>query len=200
MNVLVSGATGLTGQRLIPQLIEAGHSPIALVRESSDTSSLPEGCATRKGDLTDLPDDVCEGVDAVIFAAGSGGDTSDEMTDKVDRDGAQALVDRAKGAGIKRFVMLSARGVDKPDPDAKLYRYALAKRAADEYLVASGVPFSIIRPGALTKDDGQRDIRLGDDVEGDGTTARGDLAAVLVRAVDDDALANRIVPMESHGI
>jgi len=122
------------------------------------------------------------------------------MTDKVDRDGAKALVDRAKAAGVKRFVMLSARGVDDPDPDSDLYHYALAKKAADEHLIASGVPYAIIRPGALTHDDGQRDIRLGDDVEGNGTTARGDLAAVLVRAVDDDALENRVVPMESHGI
>tara|TARA_B100000678_G_scaffold182221_2_gene152250 strand:- start:897 stop:1499 length:603 start_codon:yes stop_codon:yes gene_type:complete len=200
MNILVSGATGLTGQRLVPQLIEAGHAPIALVRESSDTSTLPAGCSTRKGDLTDLPADVCEGVDAVIFAAGSGGHTSEEMTDKVDRDGAKALIDRAKAAGVKRFVMLSARGVDHPEPDSDLYHYAKAKREADGYLKASGVPYAIIRPGALTKDDGQRDIRLGDDVEGDGTTARGDLAAVLARAVDDDALANRVVPMESAGI
>jgi|TARA_R100000049_G_scaffold5031_1_gene12940 uncharacterized protein YbjT (DUF2867 family) len=200
MKVLVSGATGLTGQRLVPQLIEAGHSPVALVRDSSDTSSLPDECETRKGDLTDLPDDVCEGIDAVIFAAGSGGKTGPDMTDKVDRDGAKSLIDRAKAAGVKRFVMLSARGVDDPDPDSDLYHYALAKKAADEHLIASGVPYAIIRPGALTKDDGKRDIRLGDDVEGDGTTARGDLAAVLARAVDDDALENRVVPMESHGI
>ncbi|NCP18836.1 MAG: SDR family oxidoreductase [Erythrobacter sp.] len=200
MNVLVAGATGLTGQRLVPQLIEAGHTPTALVRDGSDTSSLPEGCATRKGDLTDLPADACEGMDAVIFAAGSGGDTSEEMTDKVDRDGAKALADRAKAAGVKRFVMLSARGVDNPDPDSGLYHYAKAKREADEYLKSSGVDYTIIRPGALTKDDGKRDVRLGDDVEGDGTTARGDLAAVLTRAVDEDSMKNRIVPMESVGI
>ena len=200
MKVLVSGATGHTGKRIVSELLDAGHSPVALVRESSDTSELPEGCETRLGDLTDLPADACSGMDAVIFAAGSGGGTGPEMTDKVDRDGAKALVDRAKAAGVKRFVMLSARGVDDPDPDSDLYHYALAKKAADEHLIASGVPYAIIRPGALTHDDGQRDIRLGDDVEGNGTTARGDLAAVLVRAVDDDALENRVVPMESHGI
>ena len=200
MNVLVSGATGHTGQRLVPQLIEAGHSPIALVREGSDTSTLPAGCTTRKGDLTDLPQDVCEGVDAVIFAAGSGSKTGPDMTDKVDRDGAKALVDRAKAAGAKRFVMLSARGVDDPDPDSDMYHYALAKKDADDHLKASGVAYTIVRPGPLTKADGKRDIRLGDDVEGDGTTARGDLAAVLVRAVDDDALANRVVAMESAGL
>ena len=200
MKVLVSGATGHTGKRIVSELLDAGHSPVALVRESSDTSELPEGCETRLGDLTDLPADACSGMDAVIFAAGSGSGTGPEMTDKVDRDGAMALVDRAKAADVDRFVMLSARGVDDPDPDSDLYHYAKAKKEADEHLQASGVPYAIIRPGALTKDDGQRNIRLGDDVEGDGTTARGDLAAVLARAVNEDAMADRIVPMESIGI
>ena len=200
MKVLIAGATGHTGLRLTRQLAEAGHTPVALTRESSDTSSLPEGTELRQGDLTDLQGGECDGVEAVVFAAGSGSSTGPDMTDKVDRDGAKALVDRAKTAGVKRFVMLSARGVDDPDPDSDLYHYALAKKAADDHLIASGVPYAIIRPGALTHDDGTRDIRLGDDVEGDGTTARGDLAAVLVRAVDDDALENRVVPMESVGI
>ena len=82
---------------------------------------------------------------------------------------------------MKRFVMLSNGGAHDPDPDSDLYHYAQAKKAADEHLKASGVPYAIIRPGALTHDDGARNIRLGDDVEGDGTTARGDLAAVLAR-------------------
>lgn len=46
MNVLVSGATGHTGKRLVPQLIEAGHSPIALVRDGSDPRRSPQD-ATR---------------------------------------------------------------------------------------------------------------------------------------------------------
>ena len=78
MNVLVAGATGKTGQRLIGELKARGHSPIALVRESSDTSNLPSDVVLRHGDLTDLQEDACEGCDAVVFAAGSGGDTGPE--------------------------------------------------------------------------------------------------------------------------
>jgi len=199
MKVLVSGATGHTGKRIVSELLDAGHTPVALVRESSDTSELPEGCETRLGDLTDLPADACSGMDAVIFAAGSGSGTGPEMTDKVDRDGAMALVDRAKAADVDRFVMLSARGVDDPDPASDLYHYAKAKKAADEHLVASGVPYAIVRPGPLTHGDGARDVRLGDNVEGKGTTARGDLAAVMVRALTDDTLANQTFAMESVG-
>ncbi|MDA3858368.1 MAG: NAD(P)H-binding protein, partial [Roseovarius sp.] len=108
MNILIAGATGKTGLRLVDQLKQKGHSPIALVRESSDTGSLARDVTLRHGDLTDLQSGVCDGCDAVIFAAGSGGSTSPEMTDKVDRDGAKRLIDLAAEAGVSRFVMLSS--------------------------------------------------------------------------------------------
>ncbi|MGB5777965.1 MAG: NAD(P)H-binding protein, partial [Allopontixanthobacter sediminis] len=75
MNILIAGATGKTGTRLVRELGSRGHNPIALVREGSDTSSLPSDVELREGDLTDLQDGVCENCDIVIFAAGSGGDT-----------------------------------------------------------------------------------------------------------------------------
>lgn len=97
--ILVAGATGKTGLRLVQELIDQGHKPTALVRESSDASVLPHGVELRQGDLTNLQDGVCDGMQAVIFAAGSGGSTGPEMTDKVDRDGAKRLIDLARNAG-----------------------------------------------------------------------------------------------------
>ncbi|GGD10602.1 SDR family oxidoreductase [Aquisalinus flavus] len=180
MRILIAGATGNTGTRLTNQLAEAGHEPIALVRETSDTSALPAGCETRQADLTDLPEDVAKGVDAVIFAAGSGGDTSAEMTDKVDRDGAMALVDRSEQAGVKRFVMLSSVGTDDPDsgPDA-MQHYLKAKRAADDHLIASGLNYVIVRPVSLTDDYGTGEIELSTDHVDGKKISRDDVAAVL---------------------
>ena len=197
MKILIAGSTGNTGLRLTRQLVEAGHEPIAMHRASSDTSELPDGVATREADLTQLDDDICEGVDAVVFAAGSGGDTSAEMTDKVDRDGAIDLIDRAKAADVQRFVMLSSVGADDPDPQSDLHHYLKAKHDADEHLKASGLKYSIVRPVALTDDDGSRNVKLGDDVDPKGKAARGDVAAVLVRALTDDALLNKAFRMES---
>jgi nucleoside-diphosphate-sugar epimerase len=95
MKILVAGATGNTGLRLMKKLVARSHDPVALLRESSDTDKLPVGCEQRHGDLADLPDDICEGCDAVVFAAGSGAGTSAEMTDRIDRDGAMRLIDLA---------------------------------------------------------------------------------------------------------
>ncbi|MGY9048571.1 MAG: NAD(P)H-binding protein, partial [Rhodobacterales bacterium] len=59
MNILIAGATGKTGLLLTQDLLDQGHKVIALVRESSDTSTLREGTDVRHGDLTDLQPGVC---------------------------------------------------------------------------------------------------------------------------------------------
>lgn len=197
MNILVAGATGKTGQRLTYQLLENGHHPIALVRDSSDTSDLPNGVELRKGDLTDLQPGVCDGCDAVVFAAGSGADTGQDMTEKVDRDGAKRLVDLAKDANVTRFVMLSSVGAGNPDPDSKLGPYLMAKHEADEHLKASGLDFAILRPVALTDADGARDIVYGDAVDVQGEAARGDVAFALAQAVDDPEWRGKTLLMAS---
>jgi uncharacterized protein YbjT (DUF2867 family) len=182
---------------LVTELKERGHKPIALVRESSDTGALPSDIELRLGDLTDLKDYVCKGCDVVIFAAGSGGDTNAETTDKVDRDGAKRLIDLASKAGAKRFVMLSSVGAEDPDPDSELAHYLQAKHAADEHLKASGLDYAIVRPVALTDEDGTREIRLGDQVDVEGQAARGDVAFVLAEAVDSADWLNKVALMQT---
>ena len=168
-----------------------------MVRESSDTSTLSSDVELRYGDLTDLQEDVCEGCDAVIFAAGSGSHTGADMTDKVDRDGAQRLVDIAAKAKVSRFVMLSSVGADNPDPESKLAHYLQAKHDADEYLKASDLSYAIVRPVRLTDENGTRNMRFGDTVDVDGIAARGDVAAVLAEAVDDEKWNNKALTMQS---
>lgn len=197
MKVLVAGATGKTGSRLMETLVARGHDPIALVRESSDTSKLPAQAEQRLGDLADLQNGVCEGCDAVVFAAGSGGDTGADMTDKIDRDGAMHLVDLAADAGVRRFVMLSSVGAGDPDPESDLAHYLQAKHDADEHLKKSGLDYAILRPVALTDDDGTGDMLFGDDVDVTAKAARGDVATALADALESDAWTGKIKLMQS---
>lgn len=182
MTILVAGATGRTGLHLVQNLIEQGHKPTALVRESSDTSTLPKGVEQRQGDLTDLQADVCDGMQAVIFAAGSGASTGPDMTDKVDRDGAKRLIELAHKSGVKRFVMLSSIGADQPNPTGDIAHYLNAKHDADEHLKASGMTYSILRPVALTDDGRSGDVILGEDVDKSAKASRVDVAYVLAKA------------------
>ena len=132
--------------------------------------------------MTNLQADVCEGVDVVVFAAGSGGSTGPEMTEKVDREGAQHLVDLARTASVDRFVMLSSVGADNPPEDTEMTHYLKAKQAADQHLIASGLTYSILRPMALTDDPKTNAVNLGDSVNQQGQARRGDVAAVLAEA------------------
>ncbi|MFW2341166.1 SDR family oxidoreductase [Brevundimonas sp.] len=184
MRVLVAGATGKTGSRLVRALTAGGHSPVAMVRDRADADGFGADVETRQADLTDLPETICDGCEAVVFAAGSGGSTGEDMTDKVDRDGARALIDLAASARVSRFVMLSSAGAGDPDPDSDLAPYLKAKHDADEHLKRSGLSYAILRPVALTEEDGQGRIRFGDDVDPQGEAARGDVATVLANAVD----------------
>lgn len=197
MNVIVAGATGKTGRQLIADIKKMGGNPVALVRESSDTSVLPSGTQTRIADLTDLKDDTCADADVVVFAAGSGGSTGAEMTDKVDRDGAKRLIDIAAKSGVKRFVMLSSVGADQENPQGDLAHYLEAKHEADEHLKASGLTYSILRPVALTDDGRSGNVRLGSAVDKTAKASRADVAYVLADAAVNGSYDGKSQDMQS---
>lgn len=182
LNILVAGATGKTGLLLVRYLFDQGHKLTALVREGSDTSVLPRGVRLRRGDLTDLQADVCGGMDVVVFAAGSGGTTGAEMTDRVDRDGAKRLIDLARDASVSRFVMLSSVGADEAEPKGALANYLKAKHEADEHLMSSGLTYAILRPVALSNDGRSAGVVLGDGVDKSATASRADVAHLLAEA------------------
>lgn len=197
MNILVAGATGKTGLHLVKELVNQGHGTTALVRDGSDTSELPNQVNLRKGDLTDLEEGVCEGMDAVIFAAGSGGSTGPEMTDKVDRNGAKKLIDLAKKQGVSRFVMLSSIGADQSNPEGDLAHYLKAKHEADEHLKASGLTYVILRPVALNNDGRSGNVIVGDDVDKSAQASRADVAHLLAEAAVSGRYDGQALDMQS---
>ncbi|TNJ41854.1 SDR family oxidoreductase [Phaeobacter sp. B1627] len=196
-NILIAGATGKTGRILTRKIIDQGHSVTALVRESSDTSHLPEATHLRQADLTDLQPGVCDGADVVIFAAGSGGATGPEMTEKVDRDGAMRLVDLARTAGAERFVMLSTVGADQSDPSGDMAHYLKAKHEADEHLKASGLTYAILRPVMLTDNGPGDEVLLGADVDKSAKASRTDVAQVLASAATTGKYDGKALEMQS---
>ncbi|RPE66989.1 putative NAD(P)-binding protein [Pacificibacter maritimus] len=198
-NILIAGATGKTGRILTQQLIDQGQTVTALVRESSDTSQLPEATSLRQADLTNLQSDDCDGADVVVFAAGSGGTTGPDMTDKVDRDGAMRLIDLAKEAGVERFVMLSSIGADQSNPSGEMAHYLQAKHDADEHLKASGLTYAIIRPVALNDDGRSEKMVLGSEVDIAAQASRADVAQVLASAAITGQFDGKALNMQSSG-
>lgn len=186
MNVLVAGSHGQVGQHATRILAESDHDVRGMVRKESQASDIEElGAEPVVADLTGDVSHAAEGDDAVIFAAGSGG----EDVWGVDRDGAINLVDATESEGVARFVMLSSINADQPEnsPEA-LREYLRAKAEADEYLRESDLTYTIVRPGPLTNEGGIGRIRTGADLDRDDVEIpREDVARTLVAALETES-------------
>ncbi|MCA0972806.1 SDR family oxidoreductase [Halobacillus litoralis] len=182
MNVLVIGANGQVGRKIVQKLQQTEHEPVAMVRESDQAKAFKKmGVKTVIGDLEKDFEHAFIDMEAIIFAAGSGGHTGADKTILIDQEGAIKAMDRAKHFGIKRCIMLSTIGADRPDlgPDDFKY-YLYAKHRADEYLKASGLSYSILRPGSLTDEEGTGKVKLQEHLNEFGEIPREDVAATLV--------------------
>ncbi|WP_104526059.1 SDR family oxidoreductase [Blastococcus atacamensis] len=131
MDVLVTGATGRLGRRLVPRLREAGHS----VRQMSRRGTGPGGV---RGDLAtgfDLTDALA-GAEVVVHAA------SDPQGDpwEVDVAGTRRLVEAVDRDRLRHLVHVSIVGIDRIP-----LNYYRAKYAAEQVLLASRLPVTLVR-------------------------------------------------------
>jgi uncharacterized protein YbjT (DUF2867 family) len=131
VDVLVTGATGRLGTRLVPRLREAGHT----VRQMSRRGTGPGGV---RGDLAtgrDLPAALA-GAEVVVHAA------SDPQGDpwEVDVAGTRRLVQAVDRERLRHLVYVSIVGVDRIP-----YGYYRAKFAAEQVLLASALPVTLVR-------------------------------------------------------
>ncbi|TYB79132.1 SDR family oxidoreductase [Bizionia myxarmorum] len=188
-NVLVAGAHGTTGKKIINLLSESQYfNPIAMVRKEEQIPFFK--AKNIETVLVDLEQDVSHAfnskIDKVIFAAGSGG----KNVEAVDQNGAKKLIDASKTNNIKKFVMLSSMGADEPKSVPDLEAYLNAKQNADKHLMESGLNYTIVRPGALTNDEFLNKIELEQKLNKNGEISRNDVAQTLVRTLNDD-IANK---------
>lgn len=186
MIVLVAGANGLTGKRIVRRLIDRDHEVHAMLRDAAQAPPFEAmGAVPVFADLEDPLDDAVAGCDAVIFAAGSGSKTGPEKTVSVDQEGAIRLVDACVAAAVRRFVMLSSMGADDPENQREAIRhYMRAKGAADAHLAASGLDYTIVCPGFLDDDEPGGGVRLAPAIGEWGKIARDDVAEVIAACLD----------------
>lgn len=182
MKVLIAGANGKIGRRLIPHLVADNIQVRAMVRDLRQKADL-ETLGAHEVVEADLEGDcrqALEGQDAVIFTAGSGPNTGPEKTIDVDQDGAISLIDQAKELGVGRFIMVSSMRADDPaSGPEKLRHYFAAKGKADDHLRASGLNYTIVRPGRLTEEPPLEKVDIAEKLKGFGDISREDVAKVL---------------------
>jgi uncharacterized protein YbjT (DUF2867 family) len=151
MNVLIIGANGQIGRRVVKKIQDTReHSAIAMVRKEAQIAQFEEqGIQTALVDLEGSIDDItnaAKDADAVVFTAGSGGHTGADKTMMIDLDGAVKSIEAAKQAGAKRFIIVSAIGVHhRENWRGSVPYYSAAKHYADVWLRNSGLDYTIIR-------------------------------------------------------
>jgi len=187
-NVLVAGANGTTGKKIIKILKSSQYfNPVAMVRKKEQFQQFKnDGVDTVLADLTKDLTHAVNNIDKVVFAAGSGGKDVIE----VDQEGAKRLMAISKMANVNKFIMLSSMGADNPEASEELKDYLKAKQNADEHLRQSGLNYTIVRPGTLTNSQGIGKIELKEKLGKQGEISRTDVAQTLVRSLHDDAPKN----------
>jgi len=184
MRVLVIGANGLTGQRIVKRLTEGSHDPVAMIRDSSQRETFDAlGVPTVLGDLEYPIDHAVRGCDAIIFAAGSGSSTGPDKTVLVDQLGAIRSMVAAQTEGARRYLMLSSIGADIQS-ESRIAHYHRAKGYADEHLMSSDLDWTVVCPGGLREEPGTGTVAVSADHLTSGLTSRDNLAAALVACLD----------------
>ncbi len=150
MKILVTGATGRLGRRVVPLLLKAGTRVRIMTRQ-------PDGDAARslallgaqvvRGDLLDAASlaRACTGMQRVFIGAHGMLGRGRSASENVDGAGQRALIAAARVAGVRRLVLASALGAG-PDHPVDFFR---TKHAVEQAVRDSGLEHTVLRPAAF---------------------------------------------------
>jgi len=204
--ILVAGATGLVGREICRLLSEREKPVRALVRATSNPQLVDRlkksGAETVIGDLKDAKslEAACRNVQTVISTVSSTFSRQEgDSIESVDRQGQIRLIDAAKAAGVRRFILISFNHQKLPASCA----LSEAKNAAERHLMRSGMEYTILRPAAFME------VWLSAALAFDAANAKAtiygngknpiswvslfDVAAFAVESVDSKSARNQII-------
>jgi uncharacterized protein YbjT (DUF2867 family) len=186
--VAIAGGHGKIAMLLGGMLAERGDTARGLIRNPDQEGDLR--AAGIEPVLCDLEGDgdvaaAVRGADAVVFAAGAGAGSGEARKTSMDLEGAVKLIAAAKAEGISRYLIVSSMGADDPPAEGGevFGAYLRAKAGADEALRASGLDYTIVRPGGLTDDPGTGMVAIAERLDR-GSVPRADVVAVFVACLD----------------
>ncbi len=202
MKVLVVGATGETGKRVVKTLSDRQIAVKALVRDyDSAKAILPPSTEIVVGDLLQVDTIKAAIADCTMVISAAGARPSIDLAGpfKVDYWGTKNLVDVCKTAGIERLVLVSSLCVSNLFHPLNLFGLILVwKQWGENYLRQSGVPYTIVRPGGLKNEDNdQAIIMAGADTLFDGSIPRQKVAEVCVESLFFPNAKNKILEIVS---
>lgn len=195
MKIAVFGATGGTGSQVVKQALAAGYEVTALVRDPAKLDMSDPNLTIVTGSVLDAApvQQTVQGADAVVLSLGNTANNPDYVVSQ----GTQVILDAMRELGQpRRIVVVSSLGVGEskdqvPFAFKMLMKTALKKPMEDkerqEALVkASGLDWTIVRPGGLTNGPATGQYKSGLDPKiGAGQVARADVAAFVLQQLTD---------------
>lgn len=202
--VLVLGANGETGRRVVRNLREKGIPVRAMVRSEDRIATTPElslsGVEVLIGSPLNSEDlrRATRGVRAAIGALGSRIHYSDEEIAQVEALAPTYLAAAALENRLQQLVLCSSLGTETPDAYPFLARILRQKRLGELAIIQSGIPYTIVRPSGLTNAPASGKIVLAAKLTTFGMISREDVAEVLAQALLQPQARCKVIEITSR--
>jgi uncharacterized protein YbjT (DUF2867 family) len=134
--ILVTGATGFIGRRLVPALIDQGHEVRGMTRNPQSYDGPGEPVAGDVNDRDSLIEPL-EGVDVAYYLVHS---LDDADFERKDAEAARAFASAAVDQGVRQIVYMGGLG-----DDGKLSAHLRSRREVETLLAESGIPVTVLR-------------------------------------------------------
>ena len=151
MTILVTGGAGYLGNQTVKKLVALGHPVRAMVRNTAKAklrlSAVADKIEIVQADVTDVTSlaPAMKDVSAVIHTVAISMEKGRQTYEEVNFQGTVNVLNAAEAAGVKRFINMSQNGARADLP----YRFLASKGRAQEYVAASRLQWTALRPSAI---------------------------------------------------
>ena len=158
MKLIVFGATGTIGQKVVEQALAQGHQVNAFVRDPAKLAMTHASLVFTQGDVLDsgAVEQAIQGQDAVICVLGSG----KQLKSQIRSEGTRTIIQAMEKTGVRRLICQSTLGAGESWANLNFYwkyvmfgfilRHVFADHEVQEMLVKqSRLDWTIVRPGAF---------------------------------------------------
>jgi len=192
MHLTIFGATGQTGQQLVAQALERGHTVVAAARRPEAIDLRHAHLTVVRGDFADQAtiEQAVNGQAAVLSAVGA---PMSRTPTTIHADSARSILAALQTTGVRRFIGVTSGGTNpQHDPNLPFVFEQVFKRLfaniyrdqmeMERIVMASSVDWTIVRPAALTNGPATGRCRTAEAyaIRGGNQTPRADLAAFML--------------------